>query len=167
MLIREKIGEVRKGPLAAKGGAVLASVLLMAGCGDSKSGGIADCPAGYYLDHAPVKRAEALADMKFGAFALRNRIKLSGHSGRNIAADDVEPKLRTAAENVFRVDQEASALEDETVLIVGNSKTDTNLDEVEEIVCSGNGGEYFSTPEASEAYANLYTVGIDVINNQP
>lgn len=166
MSIQEIVGEFRKRPAAVKAGVVLSSLLIVAGCGDSK-GGIADCPPDYYLDHAPVKRSETLADMQFATFALRNRIRLSGQSGRNVVADDIEAKLRPAAEAIFRVDESASVLEDKTVLILGGVNTDTNLDEVGELVCSANGGEYFSTSEATEAYGSLYMAGIDVINNGP
>lgn len=172
MITHEIIGEFRRNPAAVKASTVLSTlVLIVSGCGDSGNSGISKCPSPeYYRDHSPVKASKVLTGMRMGVSALRNKVRISGYPDRNVLAEDLSASLRPAAEAVFRKDKEASALVDGTVLIVGNKKTDTSIDEIGEVVCEGNGGQRFLTEEAETAIADLSAVGIDVLsgsNNTP
>lgn len=145
-----------------------ALTLALSACGDSGPEKIERCPVEYYRDHAPVKPQFLSNTLKRGTNALIFRIRrINGYGERDIALDNINPRYRAAAEDIFREDEEASQAAGKEVLIVGYGSSDTNVDEPGEIVCSSDGGIFYPTEAAETADSDLKNAGVISLEFEP
>lgn len=152
----------RKSPAAFKMGGLFASLMIISGCGDNSK--VSSCPPEYYRDHAPVS-SKIFDELQHGVSALRAQIRSMDTKNRYeyVSPTNVDPRYRDAAKDIFYQGGVAGDAPSGSLRI---GIPGTKVDERDEVLCAGTGGEYFLTQGAEVAIADLHSAGI-VVNAEP
>lgn len=157
MTTPEIMKRFRRSPAAVKLGGLFASLSIISGCGDSSK--LSDCPPEYYRDHAPVS-SKIFGELQHGVSALRAQIRSMDTKNRYeyVSQANINPRYRDVAKVIFY----QGLAGDAPTGSLGIGIPGTKVDERDEVLCAGAGGEYFLTQGAEVAIADLHSAGIAV-----